>query len=67
MTKKNKLAIHEAMYTESRVLEIMKLLKASCEGKTLQTQNGKGGWIDCNTENLIFYDLLRFKYRIKED
>ena len=64
-TEKNKLT-NEAMYTESEVLNVMKLLKASCEGKTLQTPNGKGGWIDCNTENIIFYDLLRFEYRIKE-
>ena len=53
-------------YAEFEVLKIIFLIMAIKDGKTIQTPNGNGGWVDC--EDLIIKDIMtNFKqYRIKD-
>ena len=54
-------------YSDKDVVKIISLTQAVTKGKTLQTQNGKGGWVD--VKDLIVNDLLLYfdKYRIKPE
>jgi len=53
-------------YTENDVLKIIFLIIAIKDGRTIQTTNGNGGWVDC--KDLIIKDIMtNFKqYRIKD-
>lgn len=45
--------------------ELLPIIQAIADGKffTLQTPNGKGGWVDCKDVTVV--DLLKYTYRIK--
>lgn len=47
--------------------ELLPIIQAIADGKffTLQTPNGKGGWVDC--EGVTAVDLLKYTYRIKPE
>lgn len=57
----------ERWYSDKDVVKIISLTQAVTKGKTLQTQNGNGGWVD--VKDLIVNDLLLYfdRYRIKPE
>lgn len=55
-------------FTREDIIKIISLMQAIVDGKTLQTPNGNGGWIDVK-ETVMVNDLLLYynTYRIKPE
>ena len=63
--EKNKMKLD---FSREDVIKIISLMQAIVDGKTLQTPNGKGGWVDIK-ETVMVNDLLLYfdTYRIKPE